>query len=51
MLIRRARCVLFTALRAGVAREELDEALDVAEAARERELAAEPRLRLVAAAE
>lgn len=54
LLLTRARATMFAALRAGVDRAELEEALDVAEAARARELAAEQagpgRLRLVTAA-
>lgn len=54
LLIKRNRATMFAALRAGVTRAELLEALDVAEAARARELAAEQqgpgRLRLVPAA-
>lgn len=56
LLLTRSRATMFAALRAGVSRAELLEALDVAEQARERELAAEQqgedpgRLRLVPAA-
>lgn len=54
LLLTRARATMFAALRADVTRAELEEALDVAERARLRELAAEQdgrgRLRLVPAA-